>query len=361
MDSVLQHKIDEKVRAFAKQLDLQCLQETKKSQTTNRRMRTKIKEIKFIDLFAGIGGIRLGVEQACKENGIKCKCVFSSEIDKFACQTYEANFHEKPSGDITKIKEQDIPSFDMLCAGFPCQPFSIAGKQKGFEDTRGTMFFEIARIVKYHRPKIVFLENVKNLLTHDKGRTFAVIKQTLEDLGYFVNYKVLNAKDFGVPQNRERIYIVCFKKDDFEDCNEFEFPEKTGVKTKLSDILDKEVDKKYTITDHLWEYLKNRKTKQQAKGNGFGYSLFDDDAIYTRTISARYYKDGSEILIKQKDKNPRRLTPREATKLQGFPNDFKIVVSDLQMYKQCGNSVAVPVIKSISENICLFYKKYETK
>ena len=310
------------------------------------------KPLRFIDLFAGIGGIRLGVELACKEANIPCKCIFSSEIDKFACRTYLANFNETPSGDITKINEEDIPSFDLLCAGFPCQPFSIAGKQKGFEDIRGTLFFDIARIIKFHNPRIIFLENVKNLLTHDKGRTFNVIKNTLEDLGYYVNYKILNAKDFGVPQNRERIYIVCFKKSDFSNCL-FEFPEKSGIITKLNNILDNNIEEKYTISNRLWEYLKSRKEKQLAKGNGFGYSLFNKDTIYTSTISARYYKDGSEILIKQEGKNPRKLTPKEATRLQGFPEDFKIVVSDMQMYKQCGNSVAVPVIKAIVKKICL--------
>ena len=353
MDSVLQHKIDEKVHAFVKQLDLQCLQETKKSQTTNRRMRTKIKEIKFIDLFAGIGGIRLGVEQACKDNGIKCKCVFSSEIDKFACQTYEANFHEKPSGDITKIKEQDIPSFDMLCAGFPCQPFSIAGKQKGFEDTRGTMFFEIARIVKYHKPKIVFLENVKNLLMHDKGRTFAVIKQTLEDLGYFVNYKVLNAKDFGVPQNRERIYIVGFKKDEFEDCNEFEFPEKTGIKTKLSDILENDADEKYYYNRYpVYQVLKDKCQKGK---------IYQWRRIYLRenkndlcpTLTANMGSGGHNVPLVKDLKDIRKLTPRECFRFQGFQDSFILPneLSDCHLYKQAGNSVAVPVVKSIIESV----------
>jgi len=297
-------------------------------------------EIRFIDLFAGIGGIRLGFEK------VGAKCVFSSEWDKFAQKTYEENFHEKPHGDITKINEKDIPSFDIILAGFPCQPFSNAGLKKGFEDMRGTLFFDVARIIKHHKPKVVFLENVKGFKSHDKGRTFEIIKKTLEDMGYKVFSKVLNAKDFGVPQNRERIYIIGFLQG-----VDFKFPEPLNKNIKLGDILNKNVNKRYTISDKLWQGHQRRKEEHKAKGNGFGYSLFNEDSPYTSTISARYYKDGSEILIKQKDKNPRKLTPREAARLQGFPDSFIIPVSDNQAYKQFGNSVAVPVIKTLAREI----------
>lgn len=295
---------------------------------------------KFIDLFAGIGGIRLGFEE------IGGTCVFSSEWDKFSQQTYEANFSEKPCGDITKIDEKAIPNFDILLAGFPCQPFSNAGLKKGFLDTRGTLFFEIIRILKYHKPKVVFLENVKGFKNHDKGNTFKVVKANLEELGYKVYAQILNAKDFGVPQNRERIYIIGFLND-----LSFNFPEPPKYKVKVGDILDENVSPKYTISDKLWTGHKRRKEEHKIKGNGFGYSLFNVDSPYTSTISARYYKDGSEILIQQKDKNPRKLTPREASRLQGFPESFIIPVSDNQAYRQFGNSVAVPVIRALAREI----------
>ena len=297
-----------------------------------------------IDLFAGIGGIRIGFEQIFKDN---INFVFSSEIDTYAQQTYEANFHETPYGDITKIDERDIPKHDIVLAGFPCQAFSIAGKKLGFEDTRGTLFFEVARIIKYHKPKVVFLENVKGFVGHDKGKTFKIVKNTLESLGYKVFYKVLNARDFGVPQNRERIYIVCF----LDHSIEFEFPKSSIDGIKVGDILLPKVDNKYTISDKLWAGHQRRKKEHQARGNGFGYCLFDENSSYTSTISARYYKDGSEILIAQKNKNPRKLTPREAARLQGFDDSFIIPVSDVQSYKQFGNSVSVPVIKAIAKEI----------
>jgi len=301
-----------------------------------------IKNVKFrfIDLFAGIGGIRMGFESAGGE------CVFTSEWDKFAQITYQANFGEIPYGDITKISPEEIPSFDMLLAGFPCQPFSQAGLKKGFEDTRGNLFFDILRIVKHHQPSVVFLENVRNLAGHDKGNTIKVILGSLEELGYKVIFKVLNAKDFGVPQNRARIYIIGFK-----DNIDFVFPNELNSKTKVGDILEEYVDEKYTISDKLWAGHQRRKKEHRAKGNGFGYSIFDETSEYTSTISARYYKDGSEILIKQEGKNPRKLTPREASRLQGFPDDFIIPVSDVQAYKQFGNSVAVPVIKLLAKRI----------
>ena len=313
----------------------------------NNPLKNKPNTLKAIDLFAGIGGIRLGFAEAFKED---IEFVFSSEIDKYAQQTYYANFGEMPHGDITQIDEKDIPSHDIILAGFPCQAFSIAGKRLGFEDTRGTLFFVVARIIKHHKPKVVFLENVKGFVNHDKGNTFKVVKETLEELGYRVFTKVLNAKDFGVPQNRERIYIVGFLDNEVE----FEFPKSLDKEVKVGDILDGKIPDKYTISDKLWAGHQRRKIEHKAKGNGFGYSLFDENSNYTSTISARYYKDGSEILIAQSGKNPRKLTPREAGKLQGFNENFKIVCSDVQAYKQFGNSVSVPVIRTISKEI----KKY---
>lgn len=294
----------------------------------------------FIDLFAGIGGIRMGFESVGGE------CVFTSEWDKSAQQTYQANYKELPYGDITRISEEEIPPHDIILAGFPCQPFSQAGLKKGFEDTRGTLFFDIARIIKHHKPKVVFLENVRNLASHDKGNTLKVILKSLEELGYTVSYKILNAKDFGVPQNRARIYIVGFR-----DNVLFNFPDEPKNPTKLGDILESKVDPKYTISDKLWAGHKRRKIEHKEKGNGFGYSIFNTQSKYTSTISARYYKDGSEILIEQKNKNPRKLTPREAARLQGYPDSFIIPVSDSQAYRQFGNSVAVPVIKSLAKAI----------
>lgn len=299
------------------------------------------KKFKFIDLFAGIGGIRIPFEE------LGGKCVFSSEWDKFAQQTYEANFGEVPHGDITKIKEKNIPKHDLLVAGFPCQAFSQAGLKKGFKDTRGTMFFEIARILDHHKPKAFLLENVKGLRGHDKGNTFKTIMSILNELGYkTLAHKVLNAKEFGLPQNRERIFIVGFL-----DCFLFDFPEPPMTDTKVGDILDKRVKDKYTISDKMWNSAKKRKEFYKKKGYGFGYSLFNRKSKYTSTISARYYKDGAEIWIDQKNKNPRRITPNEARRLQGFPEGFEIPVSDGQAYKQFGNAVPVPVIRAIAKNM----------
>lgn len=301
---------------------------------------------KIIDLFAGIGGTRLGFHQTGKT-----KTVFSSEIDKFAVKTYRANFGEIPSGDISKIPENYIPDHDILVAGFPCQAFSQAGKKLGFSDTRGTLFFEIARILRYKKPKAFLLENVKNLKSHDNGNTYKIIEQTLKSLNYDVSSAILKAKDFGVPQNRERIYIVGFNKDKVKYYNRFSFPAKSSTNISVGDILEPFVDTKYTISDALWNGHQRRKKEHKAKGNGFGYSLFNDKSKYTNTLSARYYKDGSEILIEQDGINPRKLTPREAARLQGFPENFIIPVSDTQSYKQFGNSVAVPVINAIAKNI----------
>lgn len=302
----------------------------------------------FIDLFAGIGGIRIPFQE------LGGKCVFTSEWDKFAQKTYHVNFGDMPNGDITKIDNDEIPSFDILLGGFPCQPFSQAGLRKGFSDTRGTLFFEIERIIRGKRPKVFLLENVKQLRGHDKGRTLKVILAHLDALDYQVTYNVLRAADFGVPQNRERIYIVGFDRKYYEidDKYKFPFPEPTHQKTRLGDILEDNVDEKYTISQKLYEGHIRRKAEHQKKGNGFGFSLFNADSEYTNTISARYYKDGSEILIDQGTGiPPRKLTPRECARLQGFPENFIIPVSDTQAYKQFGNSVAVPVIRAIAKRV----------
>lgn len=311
----------------------------------------------FIDLFAGIGGIRIPFQE------LGGKCVFSSEWDNFAQKTYRVNFGEVPSGDITKINAKTIPDFDLLLAGFPCQPFSQAGLKKGFSDTRGTLFFDIERIIKTKRPKAFLLENVKQLQGHDKGNTLRIILEHLHNLGYTVDYKVLRAADFGVPQNRERIYIVGFNKDIFKLPNDFSFvyPQPSKSKTRLGNILEKHVDEKYTISDKLYQGHLRRKQEHLAKGNGFGFSVFNENSPYTNTISARYYKDGSEILIEQTGKNPRKLTPRECARLQGFPESFIIPVSDTQAYKQFGNSVAVPVVRAIAKEIVSLMNKFKSE
>lgn len=339
----------------------------------------------FIDLFAGIGGIRLPFQ---KLNG---KCVFSSEWDKFAQKTYATNFGELPKGDITKIEAKDIPDHDLLLAGFPCQAFSQAGRREGFFDTRGTMFFEIQRILAEKRPKMFLLENVKQLVGHDRGRTLKVILQILrgefessisddiplsvdarkalsERLNYWVDFKVIRAADFGAPQNRERIYIVGYNKDHFENLNFdklFSWPKAPHSPTRLGDILESRatIEKNgdvYTISDELWQGHQRRKEEHQRKGNGFGYTLFNEDSEYTNTISARYYKDGSEILIDQSaiGLNPRKLTPRECARLQGFPENYIVdAVSRTQIYKQFGNSVCVNVVEAIAESMIDTFKK----
>lgn len=301
---------------------------------------------RMIDLFAGIGGTRLGFIQTGVIN-----IVFSSEINTFSQKTYYANFNEVTAGDITEIAADEIPDHDLLVGGFPCQAFSQAGLKKGFEDARGTMFFEIARILKEKKPRAFLLENVKNLISHDKGNTFKTITKILEELGYAVYAKVLAAKDFGVPQNRERIYIVGFDKNIVREWASFQFPTPPKTPTRLGDILESNVDPKYTISDALWQGHQRRKLENKAAGKGFGYSLFNADSPYANTISARYYKDGSEILIEQDGKTPRRLTPREAARLQGFPDNYIIPVSDTQAYKQFGNSVAVPVVNAVAKQI----------
>lgn len=292
----------------------------------------------FIDLFAGIGGFRLALES------LGAQCVFSSEIDKFARQTYAANFGYEPSGDITKIAAQDIPKHDILCAGFPCQPFSIAGKRLGFQDPRGGMFGEILRIIDHHQTPILFLENVKGLKSHNKGETFNIIVQALRDRGYTVHTNILNAKHFGVPQNRERLFFVAFKPD-----RPFIWPVAPMIPTRVGDILDN-ADQKYYLTDKQINYQKDRKEKNMAQGKGFGMQLVTHESEYTGAITARYHKDGSDIICQDKTRY-RKLTPRECARLQGYPDTFKIPVSDSQAYKQFGNSVAIPVIKAIAKEI----------
>ena len=309
-------------------------------------------EFSMIDLFAGIGGTRLGFYQTGK-----VKNVFSSEFNKFSQKTYYANFGEHPEGDITKINAKNIPDHDILVAGFPCQAFSQAGKKLGFEDTRGTLFFDVARILREKRPAAFFLENVRNLKSHDHGRTFKVIMNTLKSLNYSVQYALFKARDFGAPQNRERIYIVGFNRDKVRNPEQFKFPIPPKPKTRVGDILENKVDEKYTISDKLWTGHQRRKHENKLKGKGFGYSLINADTPYTRTLSARYYKDGSEILIEQKGKNPRKLTPREASRLQGFPENFIIPVSDTQAYKEFGNSVCVLTIHAIAKKMVRFLEE----
>jgi len=329
----------------------------------------------FIDLFAGIGGIRKGFEQA---GG---KCVFTSEWDSYAQKTYSINFpsNEPITGDITQVNVKQIPDHDILLAGFPCQPFSIAGVSKknalgnptGFADKiQGTLFFDVARIIKSKQPKAFVLENVKNLKSHDKGKTFKIIIETLtQELGYTVDYKIIDGQSW-VPQHRERIVIVGFKEPNLFSLENISLPPKGEIKLsyvlhringnepflehdqeKYFNFKEDKVQDKYTLTDHLWEYLQNYAKKHQAAGNGFGFGLVKEDDI-ARTLSARYYKDGSEILVYQgKKKNPRRLTPRECARLMGYPDDFIIPVSDTRAYKQFGNSVIVPLFHTLAEAI----------
>lgn len=356
------------------------------------------KVYRFIDLFAGIGGFH----QALHSLGMKC--VFASEWDKNARKAYEENYksispnlfcndYKYFNCDINDVEVSKIPNFDICCGGFPCQPFSIAGLRRGFEDTRGTLFFNIANIIKYkkekgHAPKVLFLENVKGLKNHDKGRTLEVILATLNELGYKYSFSVVNAKYFGLPQNRERLFIVAWDKN-IPNVDSFIFPlgiDKDGnsifdknklaescIETHLENIFepDDSIDNRFTISDRLWEGHKARKERNRLAGKGFGYSLFKSESVYCSTISARYWKDGSEILIDQSNKglNPRKLTPAEAGRLQGYNIEgngwknperssaikssipFKIVVSEKEAYRQFGNSVAIPVIRRIAQEI----------
>ena len=312
-----------------------------------------------IDLFAGIGGIRLGFEQAF---GKEIKFVFSNEIDSYSCETYEANFGENPLGDITEINPNSIPHFDILLAGFPCQAFSIAGEKRGFNDTRGTLFFNLAEILKIKKPVAFLLENVKHLLNHDKGRTFQVISDVLiEDLGYNIHFKVLNAKNFGVPQNRERIYIVGFKNN-----YQFKFPKPFNIPVKISEILEDKVDDSFYLSHEYLTGLKNHRARHEAKGNGFGYVVIPRDQIANAIVCGGMGKERNlvkDVILpncwKEKDddiqlrnaEGIRKMTPREWARLQGFPESFEFPVSKTRIYRQLGNSVAVPVIKAIALEI----------
>lgn len=329
-------------------------------------------EFRFIDLFAGIGGMRRGLD------AMGGQCVFTCEWDKFALQTYKANFDDGPehimAGDITEVDEADVPEHDLLLAGFPCQPFSIAGVSKknalgqphGFRcDSQGTLFFDTARIIAHHRPEAFVLENVKNLVNHDRGNTFRVIRETLEDdLGYHITPRVINAKGY-VPQNRERIFIAGFRDRTDVNLDKLDVPEARNG-PRIRDVLHPEdgsespespytdskgrVSDRYVLSDHLWKYLQDYAEKHRKRGNGFGFGILGPDDV-ARTLSARYYKDGSEILIQRKG-NPRRLTPRECARLMGFDApggaEWNIPVSDTQAYRQFGNAVVVPVIDAVA-------------
>ncbi len=327
-----------------------------------------MRKLKSIDLFAGIGGIRLGFDQAF---GNSIQTVFVSEWDEHAQKTYRANFIDEfgIAGDITKIEEADIPTFDICLAGFPCQAFSLAGQRKGFEDNfkgkaRGTLFFDVARICALHKPKVIFCENVKGLTIHDKGRTFNIIKGTLNELGYTVHEKVLNSRDFGVPQNRERIYIVAFRND--IDSADFQFPEATDSSKRIKDIIEEEpVSAKYYLSNVYLETLRRHRARHEAKGNGFGYEIRDWEDVAGAIVCGGMGRERNLLVDKrQTDLTPvthikgeinkegiRKMTPREWARLQGYPDTFKLPLSDVHLYKQLGNSVSVQVIRAIAENI----------
>ena len=339
-----------------------------------REKQRRAQRFTFTDLFAGIGGMRLGFE------AIGGRCVFSSEWNRFCQETYLANFdcEHDIAGDITNIPVKEIPPHDILLAGFPCQPFSIAGVSKknalgmahGFRcEAQGTLFFDVARIIEFHRPRAFLLENVKNLASHDRGRTFAVIHRVLtEELGYHVSYRIIDAKCF-VPQHRERIFIAGFRDVADFTLDDMHLPDADSG-PRLASVLHPQdgsgevepaytdgqgrVLPKYTLSDHLWSYLRNYAEKHRRKGNGFGYGLCGPDDV-ARTLSARYYKDGSEILIRQAGPSPRRLTPRECARLMGFDTPrgrrFRIPVSDTQAYRQFGNAVVVPVVEAVAHHM----------
>lgn len=301
-------------------------------------------KLKFIDLFCGIGGFRVAFEEACEENQIQAECVFSSDIDKYAQESYEANFGEKPAGDITKINEEDIPDHDILFAGFPCQPFSIIGQMRGLNDTRGTLFFDIARILKEKEPKAFILENVKQLVGHDKGKTLKVIVKSLQELGYQVQYSVLNALDFGLPQKRERVVIVGHKEP-----NLFAFPSPEKSYKSLTEILENRVEEKYYASD----YIQNKR-KEKHKSSYYPSIWHENKSgnicSYPYSCALRSGASHNYLLVN----GERRLTPREMFRLQGFPDWYKIVVSDAQAKKQAGNAVPVNMIKAVSKKLLPF-------
>jgi DNA (cytosine-5)-methyltransferase 1 len=327
-------------------------------------------KLKSIDLFAGIGGIRLGFEQAL---GDRIETVFVSEWDENAQKTYRANFNKDNfdiSGDITKIAEDDIPAFNICLAGFPCQAFSLAGQRKGFTDdykgiSRGTLFFDVARICAKHKPKIIFCENVKGLTIHDRGRTYKIIKGILEELGYKVHEDILNSRDFGVPQNRERIYIVAFKKDKIESSS-FIFPQPADSSKRIKDIIEKQpVSAKYYLSDVYLETLRRHRARHEAKGNGFGYEIRDWEDVAGAIVCGGMGRERNLLIDKRQtnltpvthikgkinNEGVRKMTPREWARLQGYDDDFKLPLADVHLYKQLGNSVSVPVIKAIAKQI----------
>lgn len=304
-------------------------------------------KLKFIDLFCGIGGFRIAFEEACEENSIKPECVFSSDIDKYAQESYEANFGEKPFGDITKIDEKEIPDHDILFAGFPCQPFSIIGQRKGMEDTRGTLFFDIARILKEKRPKAFILENVKQLVGHDKGKTLKVIVKSLKDLGYHIQYSVLNALDYGLPQKRERIVIVGHREPIM-----FTFPTPNRPYTSLTNILESKVSKKFFASDYI------KKKRSEKHKSSFYPSIWHENksgniCSYPYSCALRSGASHNYLLVN----GERRLTPREMFRLQGFPDWYKIIVSDAQAKKQAGNAVPVNMIKAVVQKFLPYIAK----
>lgn len=342
-------------------MHIETTQRNRVAHVRTQRSRTiAVRRFAFIDLFAGIGGMRLAFQ------GLGGHCVFSSEIDRFARQTYEANFDHAPAGDIYEVPIDHIPLHDLMLAGFPCQPFSLAGVSKyqslgrphGFDDvTKGGLFFRLAHIIDHHQPIGFVLENVKNLVRHNGGKTFEQVRRVLNDeLGYVVSWKVLDAR-WVVPQHRERVFIVGLRRDLVELADgivDITWPSQEGDSPRLADILqpDRDIDPKYTISDHLWQYFQDYAAYHRSRGNGFGYGLAKRDGV-TRTLSARYHKDGAEILVDQTHlgKNPRRLTPRECARLMGFPDTFKIPVSDTQAYRQFGNSVVVPLVTQVAQSV----------
>lgn len=301
----------------------------------------------FIDLFAGIGGMRIPFDE------LGGQCVMTSEIDKHALDTYRTNFQDYEhffAGDITQVPTEDIPNHDMLLGGFPCQPFSHAGHKKGFEDTRGTLFFDIARILEAKRPRAFLLENVRGLMWHDSGNTFKRILEIANQF-YHVSHKVLDAKDFGLPQTRKRVYLVGLDKEVFSKPFDFDLLASPVTALNVGDILESDVEESLTLSDRLWEGHKTRKRKHLELGNGFGYRMVNASSLYTPTLSARYFKDGSEILVEQIGKNPRKLAPREGARLQGFPESFILNESKMQAFRQLGNAVPISVVRAIAEKL----------
>ena len=315
--------------------------------TNNIFKKTNNQTIKIIDLFAGVGGIRLGFEKVFKNNS---KFVFSSEIDKHAQNTYFQNFNNMPYGDITQILEKDIPNHDIILAGFPCQAFSVAGNRKGFEDTRGTLFFDVARIARYHKPKVLFLENVKGFVNHDKGNTFKTVRTTLEDMGYKIFSQVLNSKDYGIPQNRERIYIVAF----LDNSIKFNFPKKINICKKLKDCLLDEVNEKYYYNNKpLYSKIKNEIIEDNTIYQWRRHYVRENKSGVCPTLTANMGTGGHNVPIIKDFKGIRKLTPRECANFQGFPKNYKIPndIVDSHLYKQFGNSVTVSVIEQIAKEI----------